>query len=102
MPHGTRIAPCLWFDHQAEEAATFYTAVFKNSNVSMVTRYAEAGREIHGQPAGTVMAVAFALDGQPFTALNGGPLFTLEQAYAGSPGQPASQTGIRWLAGRAT
>ena len=77
-----RIAPCLWFDHQAEEAARFYTGIFRNSKIVNVTRYGEAGREIHGRPAGSVMTVAFELDGQPFTALNGGPLFKFNEAIS--------------------
>ncbi len=77
-----RIAPCLWFDHQAEEAAKFYTGIFKNSKIVKIARYGEAGHEIHGRPAGTVMIVAFELDGQPFTALNGGPQFTFNEAIS--------------------
>jgi predicted 3-demethylubiquinone-9 3-methyltransferase (glyoxalase superfamily) len=65
------ITPCLWFDHEAEEAARFYTAIFKNSRIVNITRYGEAGREIHGKAAGSVLTVAFELDGQSFTALNG-------------------------------
>lgn len=76
------ITPCLWFDGQAEEAAHFYVAIFPNSRVTTVTRYGEAGREIHGQPPGRVMVAAFELDGQPFTALNGGPLFTFSEAVS--------------------
>ncbi len=68
-----RITPCLWFDDQAEEAAKFYTSIFKNSRIKQITRYGEAGHEIHGRAAGTVMTVAFELDGRTFTALNGGP-----------------------------
>lgn len=77
-----RIAPCLWFDHQAEEAATFYTGIFRNSRIVRVARYGDAGREVHGQPTGTVMTVAFELDGQTFTALNGGPAFTFSEAIS--------------------
>ena len=77
-----RIAPCLWFDDQAEEAAGFYVSVFKNSRIVSVTRYTEAGREIHRRPPGSVMVVAFELDGQPFTALNGGPVFTFNEAIS--------------------
>jgi predicted 3-demethylubiquinone-9 3-methyltransferase (glyoxalase superfamily) len=77
-----RISPCLWFDDQAEEAAAFYTSVFRNSKIVEVARYGEAGREVHGKPAGTVMTVAFELDGQPFTALNGGPLFKFNEAIS--------------------
>lgn len=77
-----RITPCLWFDDQAEEAAKFYTAIFKNSKISAITRYGDAGREIHGKPPGTVMTVAFELDGHAFTALNGGPLFKFNEAIS--------------------
>jgi predicted 3-demethylubiquinone-9 3-methyltransferase (glyoxalase superfamily) len=77
-----KIAPCLWFDDQAEEAATFYTKIFRNSRIAKVTRYGKAGREIHGRPAGTVMAVAFELEGQAFSALNGGPLFKFNEAIS--------------------
>ncbi len=54
-----RINPCLWFDDQAEQAVAFYTSVFKNSQILSITRYGEAGHEIHGKPPGTVLAVAF-------------------------------------------
>jgi predicted 3-demethylubiquinone-9 3-methyltransferase (glyoxalase superfamily) len=77
-----KIAPCLWFDDQAEEAVEFYTAVFRNSRIVSVSRYGEAGHEIHGKPAGSVMAVAFELDGHAFTALNGGPLFKFNEAIS--------------------
>lgn len=77
-----RIIPCLWFEDQAEEAAGFYTAIFKNSKIGTISRYGEAGREIHGRPAGSVMTVAFELDGQAFTALNGGPDFTFNEAIS--------------------
>jgi predicted 3-demethylubiquinone-9 3-methyltransferase (glyoxalase superfamily) len=77
-----RIMPCLWFDTQAEEAARFYCSVFKNSKITQVSRYPEAGQEIHHKPAGSVMLVAFELDGQPFTALNGGPNFKFDEAVS--------------------
>lgn len=77
-----KITPCLWFDDQAEEAARFYTAIFKNSKIVKTVRYGEAGHEIHGRPAGSVMVVAFELDGQAFTALNGGPLFKFNEAVS--------------------
>jgi predicted 3-demethylubiquinone-9 3-methyltransferase (glyoxalase superfamily) len=77
-----RIAPCLWFNDQAEQAAAFYVSVFKNSRIVSVERYNEVGREIHGRPPGSVMTVAFELDGQPFTALNGGPVFTFNEAIS--------------------
>jgi predicted 3-demethylubiquinone-9 3-methyltransferase (glyoxalase superfamily) len=77
-----KITPCLWFDNQAEKAVAFYTAIFKNSKIVNVSRYGEAGQEIHGKPAGTVMTVAFELDGQAFTALNGGPVFKFNEAIS--------------------
>ena len=77
-----KIAPCLWFDHQAEEAATFYVSVFKNSKITSVSRYGKAGQETHKQRPGSVMTVAFELDGQAFTALNGGPVFKFNEAVS--------------------
>jgi predicted 3-demethylubiquinone-9 3-methyltransferase (glyoxalase superfamily) len=77
-----KITPCLWFADQAEEAATFYTGIFPNSRIRTVTRYGQAGQEIHGRPPGSVLTVDFELDGQPFTALNGGPVFTFNEAIS--------------------
>ena len=77
-----KITPCLWFDSQAQEAAEFYTAIFRNSKITKISRYGEAGREAHGQPPGSVMTVAFELDGQAFTALNGGPIFKFNEALS--------------------
>src|SRR5438045_8870139 len=76
------ISPCLWFDHEAEEAADFYTSVFKNSKIVAISHYGEAGKEVHGRPAGSVMTVAFELDGEKFTALNGGPLFKFNESVS--------------------
>ena len=76
------ISPCLWFDNQAEDAARFYTGIFPSSRITQIARYGEAGHEIHGRPAGSVMTVAFELAGQPFTALNGGPLFKFTEAVS--------------------
>jgi predicted 3-demethylubiquinone-9 3-methyltransferase (glyoxalase superfamily) len=76
------ITPCLWFDDQAEEAARFYTGIFENSKIVTISRYTDSGTEIHGRPAGSVMAVAFELNGQPFSALNGGPVFTFNEAIS--------------------
>ena len=73
-----KITPYLWFDNQAEEAANFYTSIFKNSRITEVARYGEAGPG----PAGSVMIVAFELDGQPFIALNGGPQFKFTEAIS--------------------
>ena len=78
----SRIRPCIWFDDQAEDAARFYTGIFKNSRIVATTHYGAAGFEIHGRPAGSVMTVVFEVDGQPFTALNGGPHFTLNEAVS--------------------
>lgn len=77
-----KITPCLWFDNQAEEAARFYTAIFRNSKIGNISRYGEAGHEVHGRPAGSVMTVTFELDGQAFTALNGGPVFKFNEAVS--------------------
>ncbi|HKC09672.1 MAG TPA: VOC family protein [Methylomirabilota bacterium] len=78
----SKITPCLWFDDQAEAAVGFYTGIFKNSKVTTVSRYGEAGKEIHGKAPGTVMVVAFELEGQTFTALNGGPVFKFNEAIS--------------------
>lgn len=76
------ITPCLWFDDQAEQAAHFYTSIFPKSRIVALSRYGEAGTDIHGRPPGSVMTVAFELDGQEFTALNGGPVFTFNEAIS--------------------
>ena len=73
-----KITPCLWFDTEGEEAAQFYTSVFPNSRIVEVTRYGSAGPRAEG----TVMTVAFELDGQSFVALNGGPDFTFNEAIS--------------------
>ena len=77
-----RITPCLWFADEAEEAARFYTGIFKNSRITLVTRYGSAGFDVHHRPSGSVMVVAFEMDGQSFTALNGGPLFKFNEAIS--------------------
>lgn len=77
-----KISPCLWFDSQAEEAARFYTSIFKNSKITATTRYGEAGAAISGRAKGSVMTVNFELQGQQFTALNGGPLFKFTEAIS--------------------
>ena len=82
MPGIQRITPCLWFDDQAEEAAKLYTGIFKNSKIVAVSRYGKAGQEVHGRPEATVMTVAFELEGQTFTALNGGPIFKFNEAIS--------------------
>jgi predicted 3-demethylubiquinone-9 3-methyltransferase (glyoxalase superfamily) len=78
----SRISPCLWFDDQAEAAAHFYSGIFKDSKITDITRYPDAGQEIHGRPPGSVLTVAFELDGQSFTALNGGPVFKFNEAIS--------------------
>jgi predicted 3-demethylubiquinone-9 3-methyltransferase (glyoxalase superfamily) len=76
------IAPCLWFDNQAEEAARFYCSVFPDSKITTITHYPRAGHEIHGRPEGSVLTVEFELNGSPFTALNGGPMFKFNEAVS--------------------
>ena len=73
-----KITPCLWFDTQGEEAANFYTSIFDNSRIVQVSHYNAAGP----RPEGMVMVVEFELDGVPFTALNGGPEFTFDEAIS--------------------
>ena len=77
-----RFTNCLWFDKEAEEAATFYTGIFRNSRITTTTRYSDVGQEIHGGKQGSVMTVAFELDGQTFVALNGGPIFKFNEAVS--------------------
>lgn len=77
-----KITPCLWFDTQAEEAANFYCSVFKNSKIGRISRYPKAGQDVHKKDAGSVMTVEFELDGQPFLALNGGPIFKFDEAVS--------------------
>jgi predicted 3-demethylubiquinone-9 3-methyltransferase (glyoxalase superfamily) len=73
-----KITPMLWFDDQAEYAAEFYVSVFPDSTIGAVSRYGEAGPG----PAGSAMTVSFVLAGQPFTALNGGPLYTFSESIS--------------------
>ncbi len=82
MTSPQRITPCLWFDDQAEAAARFYTGIFKDSRIGKISRYGEAGRELHGRPPGSVMTIEFELNGQAFTALNGGPVFQFNEAIS--------------------
>jgi predicted 3-demethylubiquinone-9 3-methyltransferase (glyoxalase superfamily) len=77
-PHMQKITPFLWFDGKAEEAMNFYVSLFKNSKIGRVTRYGEGGPG----PKGTVMTATFQLEGQEFTALNGGPMFTFSPAIS--------------------
>lgn len=76
------IVPCLWFDDNAEEAAAFYTSIFGNSRICRTSRYGREGHEVHGRPEGSVLTVEFELDGQAFTALNGGPVFRFNEAIS--------------------
>jgi predicted 3-demethylubiquinone-9 3-methyltransferase (glyoxalase superfamily) len=73
---------CLWFDNQAEEAANYYTSLFRNSKITGISRYGKEGFENHGQKEGTLMTVSFTINGQQFTALNGGPLFKFSEAMS--------------------
>lgn len=82
MSNLRKISPCIWFDHQAEEAANYYVGIFKNSKILEISRYGESGKEIHGRQPGSVMTVQFELDGQTFTGLNGGPMFKLNEAVS--------------------
>jgi len=77
-----QITPCLWFDNQAEDAAIFYTSIFKNSKIENISRYGKEGYEVHGQKEGTALTVAFQINGQSFTALNGGPVFRINEAIS--------------------
>jgi len=82
LPRLQLITPCLWFDDQAEQAAGFYVSIFSNSKITKISRYGEAGQEVHHQKPGTVMVVVFELEGQSFTALNGGPVFSFNPAVS--------------------
>jgi len=83
MPKTTqKITPFLWFDSQAEEAASFYVSIFKQSRIGAITRYDDEGSKAAGRPKGSVMTVEFELDGQKFTALNGGPHFKFTEAIS--------------------
>jgi predicted 3-demethylubiquinone-9 3-methyltransferase (glyoxalase superfamily) len=77
-----KIVPCLWFDHQAEEAANFYTAIFKNGKIGKMTRYDEASAKVSGQAAGSVLTVEFEITGYTMTGLNGGPIFKFTPAVS--------------------
>src|SRR5213082_453391 len=77
-----KITPFLWFDDKAEEAAKFYTSIFKNSKIGKTTRYDEEAGEATGRPAGSVMTVEFELEGQQLVGLNGGPMFKFSEAIS--------------------
>jgi predicted 3-demethylubiquinone-9 3-methyltransferase (glyoxalase superfamily) len=81
--HGMRsITPCLWFNDNAEEAVRFYLSVFKHAKMGTVTRYGDAGARVSGRPKGSVMTATFEIDGLRFVALNGGPVFTFNEAVS--------------------
>jgi predicted 3-demethylubiquinone-9 3-methyltransferase (glyoxalase superfamily) len=82
MQFSQKIAPCLWFASEAEEAARYYTGIFPDSKIGRIARYGKAGFEQHQQKEGTVLTVQFELAGQPFTALNGGPIFKFNEAVS--------------------
>jgi predicted 3-demethylubiquinone-9 3-methyltransferase (glyoxalase superfamily) len=77
-----KITPHLWFEDNAEEAAKFYTSIFKNSRILDITHYGESAAEVSGRPKGTIMTVTFELEGQRFMALNGGPIFKFSPAIS--------------------
>ena len=77
-----KITPCLWFDSHAEEAAKFYASIFKDSRIARIARYGNEGEEIHGRPEGSVLTVEFEINGQTFTALNGGPACKFNEAIS--------------------
>lgn len=77
-----KITPFLWFNTEAEEAVNFYTSIFKDSKILHVARYSDAGSQASGMPKGSVMTVAFQIEGQNFTAINGGPVFKFTEAIS--------------------
>jgi predicted 3-demethylubiquinone-9 3-methyltransferase (glyoxalase superfamily) len=77
-----KIAPCLWFDSKAEDAVNYYVSIFPDSRILRITNYTAAGHEIHGKPTGSVLTVEFELNGQRFTALNGGPQFIFNESIS--------------------
>ena len=77
-----KITPCLWFDAEAEDAANFYVSIFKDSRILSISRYGNAGHEVHGKRAGSVMTVEFEIEGQRFVGLNGGPQFKFDEAVS--------------------
>jgi predicted 3-demethylubiquinone-9 3-methyltransferase (glyoxalase superfamily) len=77
-----KITPFLWFDTQAEEAAKYYVSIFRNAKIGNISRYGEAGKEVHKRPPGSVLVVEFTLEGQRFMALNGGPQFKFNESIS--------------------
>ena len=82
MTPAQKITPCLWFDSESEEAARFYVSVFRNGRIGKISRYGKEGFEVHRRPEGSVMTVEFEIEGERFTALNGGPHFKLTDAVS--------------------
>ena len=76
------LQPCLWFDTEAEAAAKHYVSIFPNAKLGTTSRYGKEGKEIHGKAAGSVMTVAFEIEGLKFLALNGGPHFKFTEAVS--------------------
>ncbi len=91
-----KIVPNLWFDKEAEEAAKFYTSLFKNSEMRDTAHYSEAGQEVHRQEPGEVMTVEYALDGFRFTALNGGPIFKFNPSISFVVSRPKEEVDALW------
>lgn len=75
-----KITPCLWFDNEAQEAANFYVSIFSNSKITNTTKY--MSETPSNKPVGSVLTVEFEINGQPFTALNGGPFFKINEAIS--------------------
>jgi predicted 3-demethylubiquinone-9 3-methyltransferase (glyoxalase superfamily) len=77
-----KVTPCLWFDRQAEQAAKFYTSIFKNSKTGKIARYGKEGEKVAGRPKGSIMTIEFQFEGQKFVALNGGPHFKFNESIS--------------------
>ncbi len=77
-----KISTNLWFDNQAEDAAKYYTSIFKNSKIGKISYYGSEGQEIHGMKEGTVMTVEFEIEGREYQALNGGPIFKFNESVS--------------------
>ena len=82
MNEKQKMTICLWFDNQGEEAANFYTSIFKNSSIGSISRYGKEGVEFHGMPEGTALVVSFKLNDMNFSALNGGPRFKFNESMS--------------------
>jgi predicted 3-demethylubiquinone-9 3-methyltransferase (glyoxalase superfamily) len=82
MNEKQKMTICLWFDKQGEEAARFYTSIFKNSSIGSISRYGKEGFEFHGMPEGTALVVSFKLNDMNFSALNGGPRYKFNESMS--------------------